>query len=427
MSENVIEKQVRDIAQRALRASHKLAALPTSLKDAALIRLAELLEAPQTLPLLMEANERDLQTGRSLGLTEALLDRLRLTPARVTAMAEGIRQVAALQDPVGEILEQRTHRKGFTIEKVRVPIGVIGIVYESRPNVTIDCAVLCLKSGNATILRGGREAFHSNTALTRVIHKAFEEVGLMPDAVQLIPTVDRYALTVLLKADDCVHCLIPRGGEGLIRFVAENALMPVIKHYKGVCNVYLDAAAERKLSIQVTVNAKCQRPSVCNAAENLIVHQAVLHTVFPEVAKALKDEGVELRVDALAAEALAAFGGIPCKPATEEDYHTEYLDKILAVKTVDSLEEAIRFVNTYGSGHSDAILTADETAARQFQSEVDSATVYWNVSTRFTDGFEFGLGAEIGISTDKLHARGPMGLTELTTYKYLIRGHGEIR
>jgi len=420
-NDSEVERQIRDIARRALDASRLLAAIPTRDRDTALIRIAELLEAPQTLPMLLEANERDLAAGQAVGLSEALLDRLRLTPRRVRAMAEGARQVAALPDPVGEILEKQTHRKGFTIEKVRVPIGVIGIIYESRPNVTIDCAVLCLKSGNATILRGGREAFHSNMALARVIQKAFDETGTPMDAVQLIPTVDRFALNVLLKADDCIHCLIPRGGEGLIRFVSENARMPVIKHYKGVCNVYLDAAAERKTAIRVTVNAKCQRP------ENLVVHAAVLDTVFPEVAKALKDEGVELRVDAPAAGALKAFGPIPFSIATEEDYHTEYLDKILSVKTVDSLEEAIRFVNTYGSGHSDAIITTDQAAAARFQEEVDSATVYWNVSTRFTDGFEFGLGAEIGISTDKLHARGPMGLKELTTYKYLIKGHGELK
>jgi glutamate-5-semialdehyde dehydrogenase len=263
--------------------------------------------------------------------------------------------------------------------------------------------------------------------LAKVIRRALQETGLPVDAVQLVPTVDRYAMQVLMQLDEYVHCIIPRGGEGLIRFVAENARMPVIKHYKGVCNVYLDADAERQKAIRVTVNAKCQRPSVCNAAENLVVHEGVLQSIFPEVAKALKDEGVELRVDAAAAAALDAFGGIPYKSATEEDYHTEYLDKIISVKTVANLNEAIHFVNTYGSGHSDAIITENEDNARVFQTEVDSATVYWNVSTRFTDGFEFGLGAEIGISTDKLHARGPMGLNELTTYKYLIRGHGEIK
>lgn len=427
MNDSHIERQIHQIARDALDASRALAAISMEQRNAALQRLAELLEAPQSASLLHEANERDLEAGRNYGLSEALLDRLRLTPQRIEAMVTGTRQVAALPDPVGEVLDTHKHRKGFTIEKVRVPIGVIGIVYESRPNVTVDCAALCLKSGNATILRGGREAFNSNQALASIIARALEETGIPANAVQLIPTVDRYALTILLKCDDCIHCLIPRGGEGLIRFVAENATMPVIKHYKGVCNVFLDAGAERQTAISVVVNAKCQRPSVCNAAENLIVHRKVLQTVFPDVAKALKEAGVELRVDPPAAEALRAFGAIPYQEATDEDYDTEYLDKIIAVKTVDSLDEAIAFINRHGSGHSDAILSVDAEAARRFQQEVDSATVYWNVSTRFTDGFEFGLGAEIGISTDKLHARGPMGLKELTSYKYLIRGNGEIK
>ena len=422
-----VESQMRALGQRAMVAARQLAAIDTSAKNTALIRLAELLEAPQSQPLLMEANARDLAAGAEAGLSPAMLDRLRLTPARMQGMIEGIRQVAALPDPVGEDLGQHNHPKGFVIRKVRVPIGVIGIVYESRPNVTIDCAALCLKSGNATILRGGREAWHSNLALARVIQKALAETGLPENAVQLVPTTDRAALQALLKLDDCIHCLIPRGGEGLIRFVAEHARMPVIKHYKGVCNVYLDASAARKKAIDITVNAKCHRPGVCNAAENLVVHEAVLRTVFPEVAKALKDAGVELRVDPAAAAALEAFGGIPFKMAQEADYAEEYLDLILAVKTVPDLDTAIRFINNHGSGHSDAIITEDADAAARFQLEVDSATVYWNVSTRFTDGFEFGLGAEIGISTDKLHARGPMGLTELTSYKYVISGHGEIR
>jgi glutamate-5-semialdehyde dehydrogenase len=426
-NENEVEQTVRQIAKDALAASRKLAAISTEQKNAALIRIAELIEAPQSQPLLMEANERDLQTGASLGLSDAMLDRLRLTPQRIQGMAEGTRQVAALSDPVGEVLETKRHKQGFEIEKVRVPIGVIGIVYESRPNVTIDCAVLCLKSGNATILRGGREAYNSNQALSRIIHKALEETGIPTNAVQLIPTIDRYALNVLLKLDEYIHCLIPRGGEGLIRFVAENARMPVIKHYKGVCNVFLDTAAERQMAIKVTHNAKCQRPSVCNAAENLIVHEDILESIFTHVAKALKEDGVQLRVDEQSAKVLEAFGSIPYTMATEEDYYTEYVDKIISVKTVPSLDAAIDFVNTYGSAHSDAIITEDEAAATRFLTEVDASTVYWNVSTRFTDGFEFGLGAEIGISTDKLHARGPMGLTELTSYKYLVRGHGEVK
>ncbi len=421
-----VEKTVRAIAENALLASRRLAPVSTEKKNEALARLADLLESPETETLLTEANARDLQTAAEMELPEAMVDRLRLSPERILAMATGTREVAALADPVGEVLETRQHAKGFSIEKVRVPLGVIGIIYESRPNVTVDCAILCLKSGNATILRGGREAFHTNQALADLIRRVLRESGLPEDAVQLIPTTDRAALTTLLHADDCIHCLIPRGGESLIRFVAEEARMPVIKHYKGVCNVYLDDEAESEMAIQVAVNAKCQRPGVCNAAENLIVHEALLGTIFPRVARALADEGVLLRGDG-PARAACEKAGIPCDVVEEADYATEYLAKILSVRTVGDLSEAIDFINHYGSGHSDAILTENAEKARRFQAEVDAASVYWNVSTRFTDGFEFGLGAEIGISTDKLHARGPMGLTELTSYKYLVRGQGQTK
>lgn len=421
-----VEKTVRAIAENALLASRRLAPVSTEKKNEALARLADLLESPETETLLTEANARDLQTAAEMELPEAMVDRLRLSPERILAMATGTREVAALADPVGEVLETRQHAKGFSIEKVRVPLGVIGIIYESRPNVTVDCAILCLKSGNATILRGGREAFHTNQALADLIRRVLRESGLPEDAVQLIPTTDRAALTTLLHADDCIHCLIPRGGESLIRFVAEEARMPVIKHYKGVCNVYLDDEAESEMAIQVAVNAKCQRPGVCNAAENLVVHEALLGTIFPRVARALADEGVLLRGDG-PARAACEKAGIPCDVVEEADYATEYLAKILSVRTVGDLSEAIDFINHYGSGHSDAILTENAEKARRFQAEVDAASVYWNVSTRFTDGFEFGLGAEIGISTDKLHARGPMGLTELTSYKYLVRGQGQTK
>lgn len=427
MVESNLEKLVEDIAQRALSASYNLASLSTEKKNAVLELLAAELEKPEIREHLRGENERDLIAGETAGLSEALLDRLKLTPARLDSMVEGIRQVAALPDPVGQELERRQHATGFTLRKVRVPIGVIGIVYESRPNVTIDCAVLCLKSGNATILRGGREAFHSNQALAQIIGRVLTAEGINPDAVQLIPTTDRYALSVLMKLDQYVHCLIPRGGEGLIRFVAENARMPVIKHYKGVCNVYIDPAADVDMAVSISVNAKCQRPSVCNAAENLVVHRDALNSHLVPIAKALHAEGVELRLDRPAADCIHQAGGIPFTTATEEDFHEEYLDKVISVRTVDSLQAAIDFINAYGSGHSDAIVTADAEAAAAFQQGVDAASVYWNASTRFTDGFEFGLGAEIGISTDKLHARGPMGLTELTSYKFLIDGHGETR
>jgi glutamate-5-semialdehyde dehydrogenase len=422
-----VEAMVGEIARAALAAARQLAAAPTRVKNAALRTLASRLDEAGTRTRLDEANARDLAAGAAAGLSPALLDRLRLTPARIAAMAEGVRQVADLPDPVGTELASHRHPQGFLIRKVRVPIGVIGIIYESRPNVTIDCAALCLKSGNACVLRGGSEAFHSNTALAELVAGALAAHGLPAAAATLVPTTERAALNALLRLDAYIHCIIPRGGEGLIRFVSEHARMPVIRHYKGVCNVYLDRATDPELAVRVTVNAKCQRPGVCNAAENLVVHRDLLDTVFPAVARALAAEDVELRVDAAAAAALDRAGGIPHVPATAADYDEEYLAKIIAVQTVDDLAAAIAFINTHGSAHSDAILTTDAAAARRFQNEVDSATVYWNVSTRFTDGFEFGLGAEIGISTDRLHARGPMGLAELTTYKYLIDGEGQVR
>lgn len=417
---------IRVLAEDARSAALSLATASTESKNAALLHLAELLEAPDTAAALAEANEKDLATARELGLSNAMQDRLRLSPERLRAMARGTREVAALPDPVGESLGSHSHEKGFTIDKVRVPMGVIGIIYESRPNVTIDCAALCLKSGNATILRGGSEAFHSNQALANLVSAALTGADLPANAVQLVPTTDRAALHTLLAADDCIDCIIPRGGEGLIRFVSENARMPVIKHYKGVCNIFLDTSADPAMAREIALNAKCQRPGVCNAAENLIVHEALLTTLFPAVARDLQAAGVTLRADEPAAAALAE-AGLSAEAATEEDWSTEYLDLILAVKTVSGIEEAITFINTYGSRHSDAIVTGNEARARRFQSAVDSAAVYWNVSTRFTDGFEFGMGAEIGISTDKLHARGPMGLPELTSYHYRISGSGQLK
>lgn len=415
-----IEATVKTIAKQARAAAHKLSALTTEQKNTALEAIAKGIEAREA-DILAE-NLRDLDAGEQNGLSKALLDRLRFTPERIAGMAEGVRQVASLPDPVGIELEQFERPNGLNIKKVSTPIGVIGIIYESRPNVTVDCAVLCLKSGNAAILRGGKEAFHSNTILAQIIADALTRAGLPEHAVQLIPTTDRAAMGVMLKQDQDIHAIIPRGGEGLIRFVAENSMIPVIKHYDGICHIYLDKAADPALAESITVNAKCQRPGVCNAAENLLVHKDIASTVLPELAKALLAQGVELRgcelTRALVPEA---------KEATEEDYRTEYLDLILAVKIVDSLEDAIAFINEYGSMHSDCIVTTDETAAQTFLQQVDSATVYWNASTRFTDGFEFGFGAEIGISTDRLHARGPVGLRELCTYKYNIYGTGQIK
>lgn len=419
-----IDALVKDIARSARAASLALANAPTPLKDAAILRLAELIDA--NVETLRAENAKDLAAGEANGLAKPLLDRLSLTDKRVAAMVQGARQVAALPDPVGESLETYQHPKGFAIEKVRVPIGVIGIIYESRPNVTVDCAILCLKSGNASILRGGKEAFHTNTALAALVTQALQETGLPAKAVQFIPTTDRAALNVLLKLDQQIQCIIPRGGESLIRFVAENSSIPVIKHFDGVCAIFVDKAAQPLMAEKIVVNAKASYPSVCNAAENLLIHRAALHSHLPQIAAGLVSKGVELRADP-EAKAVIEGAGFSCFEATEADWKTEYLDLILSIKTVGSLDEAMDFINRYGSAHSDAIVTEDPEAAAAFLNGIDSATVYWNVSTRFTDGFEFGLGAEIGISTDRLHARGPMGLRELCSYKYKIAGSGQIR
>lgn len=423
-SETVIKESILAMGVEALSASRKLAAIPTEPKNAVLSTLAELILSGQA--ALQEANEKDLAAGRANSLSAAMLDRLELTSKRIEGMVEGIRQIIRLPDPVGALLHTYAHPKGFKIYKRRVPIGVIGIIYESRPNVTIDCAALCLKSGNATILRGGKEAIHSNRALAGLISGALSAHALPAGAVQLIATTDRAATRALLELDQYVHCLIPRGGEGLVRFVGENARMPVLKHYDGICSVYVDTMAGIGMAEAIILNAKVQRPGVCNAAENLVVHRAVLQSHLPRIAKSLVAAGVELRVDEEAKACLDGHG-IASTIASGEDYRTEYLDLILSVRTVGSLDEAIDFINLNGSGHSDAIVTADKVAAKRFQDTVDSATVYWNVSTRFTDGFEFGLGAEIGISTDRMHARGPVGLEELTSYKYIIEGDGEVR
>jgi len=421
--ENLTEL-VRGMAERSREAAHGIGVTSAEKRRAVLGQLAAMIEACAT--EIAADNAKDLALGRESGLGEALLDRLALTPARITAMADGVRQVAALTDPVGEEIERLAPPNGLDIRKVRVPIGVVGIIYESRPNVTVDCAALCLKSGNACILRGGREAFHTNQALAALVRRALVAEDLDPDAVQLIPTTDRAALGILLKLDEYVHCIVPRGGEGLIRYVVENSTIPVIKHFEGICSLYLDASADPAMAERITLNAKCQRPGVCNAIENLVVHRDFAAGNLAPIARSLVGAGVELRADEEAA-AILGRADIPCGPAAEEDWSTEYLDLILSVRIVGGAEEAVAFINRYGSQHSDAIITEDETAARRFLRGVDSATVYWNASTRFTDGYEFGLGAEVGISTDRLHARGPMGIRELCTYKYEIFGHGEAR
>jgi glutamate-5-semialdehyde dehydrogenase len=423
MTNDQITELVVDIAKRARIASLELAALPTETKNNFLLDLAEQL-VTQTDDII-EANAHDLEAAKSLDLSAPMTERLTLTPERITAMAEGVRQVAALPDPVGIEIERLTPPKGFDLRKIRVPMGVIGIIYESRPNVTVDCAVLCLKSGNASILRGGKEAFHSNMKLATIVQDALRENGIHPDAVQFIPTTDRAALKVLLKQDDTIHCIIPRGGESLIRFTVENSRIPVIKHYTGVCSVYIDATADAEMAEEILINSKCQRPSVCNAAENLIVHQDAA-AQLPRLAKALHDRGVELRVDSHA-KALLAASGLPLVNASPEDFATEYTDLVIAIAIIPDLKAAIDLINANSSGHTDSIVTADTVNAQNFLTSVDSAAVFHNASTRFSDGFEFGLGAEIGISTDRLHARGPMGLNELCTYKYVLHGTGETR
>jgi len=426
MTTENIERLVSELAQRARKASFILGILSAEKKNAALESIALLIE--KRAATLIRKNELDLDAGQKNDLPDALIDRLRLTPERIAGMVEGVRQVAALPDPVGQVIERSIRPNGLDIRKVSVPIGVIGIIYESRPNVTIDCAALCLKSGNASILRGGKEAFHSNSALAELVQDALEETDVPQDAVLLIPTTDREALNHLLKQDENIHCIIPRGGEALIRFVTEHSRIPVIKHCKGVCNLYVDSKADLDVARKIAITAKCGRPGVCNAIENLIVHREIASAFLPETLEALAESNCEVRADAATRSILNdARPSLTVGEATEEDFHTEFLDLILSIKIVDSLEDAIDAVNRYGSGHSDAIVTTDELTAERFLAAVDASTVYWNASTRFTDGFEFGLGSEIGISTDRLHARGPMGLRELCTYKYQVRGDGQTK
>jgi len=414
--------EIKEIAIRARKASLNLSSATTAEKNDALQAIARGIESNRK--LLKEQNEKDLAMAEENGLSEAMVDRLRLTHERIDSMVKGLRQLIELPDPVGAVLETKERPNGLEINKVRVPIGVIGIIYESRPNVTIDCAGLCLKSGNASILRGGKEAMHSNRAMASIITEALQESPLPDDAVQLIPTVEREALNHLLTMDEYVHCIIPRGGEGLIRFVAENSRVPVIKHYKGVCNLFIDTSADLNMAEKIAVSSKCGRPGVCNAIENLVVEASIAEEFLPRVAKQLTEQGCELIVDEKAGTILKDF---TTRTATDEDYAEEFLDLRLSIKVVDSLDEAISFVNQYGSGHSESIITSNKKRAERFLNEVDASSVYWNASTRFTDGFEFGLGAEIGISTDRLHARGPMGLEELCTYKYQIIGNGQFK
>ena len=415
-----LHDEMIEMGDRAVVAARALAQLSARRKNSILEAMAAELETRRA--AIKKANALDMEAGRAAGLSGALLDRLLLSDARIDGMIKGIRAVVSLKDPVGQKISKWVRPNGLEIIKVRVPIGVIAIIYEARPNVTADAAVLCIKTSNAVILRGGKEARHSNQAVADALQAGGAKKGLPPHTVQLVGTTDRDAIRELVQMEGRVDLAIPRGGEGLIRAVTENARVPVIKHYKGVCHVYVHEAADRAMALQIIENAKCQRPGVCNAIEKVLVDEAIAREFLPVMAKLLTDRKVELRGDEASRAIVSSM-----KTATEEDWTAEYLDLILTVKVVPGLQAAIDHINHYSSHHSDAIITADELAGKEFCQQVDSATVYVNASTRFTDGAEFGLGAEIGISTDKLHARGPMGLEELTTYKYVIHGTGQIR
>jgi glutamate-5-semialdehyde dehydrogenase len=415
-----LEALCHTLGSRAKNAAKNLALASGAAKNAWLERGAEALRTRT--PEILEANARDVAAAPGLGLTAAAIDRLTLNPRRIDEMARALIDVASLPDPIGEVVAASRRPNGLEVSQVRVPLGVIFMIYESRPNVTVDAAALCIKSGNAAILRGGKEAIHSNRALHRVLADALTASGLPEHAVQLVPTIDRAAVGCLLKLPEFIDLAIPRGGESLIRRVAAEARMPVMKHYQGICAVYVDAAADPEMAVRIILNAKAQRPGVCNAAETLLVHRAIAPSFLPAAARALGDAGVELRGDA------AARSMVPrMVPATDRDWDTEFLDKVLAVGIVDSIDQAIAHIARHGSAHTDAIVTGDLAAARKFVAEVDSAAVMVNASTRFNDGGQLGLGAEIGISTDKYHARGPCGLRELTSTKWVVLGDGQVR
>ncbi|TAN60343.1 glutamate-5-semialdehyde dehydrogenase [bacterium] len=411
-------KNINELAKRAKDASYALAAVPSRVKDGALRRMARALES--NCQEIIRENKKDMAYARHL--SGALTDRLILNEARVRLMADSLRHVALLKDPVGEVIKSGLRPNGLRIQKSRVPIGVIGIIYEARPNVTSDCIGLCLKSGNAVILKGGSEAINTNRAIFRILQKAAKKSSLPPDTFSFIDTTGRKALDYLLGLNKYIDLIIPRGGEGLIRFVDEHSKIPVIKHYKGICHTYVDARADLAMAENICFNAKAQRPGVCNAMETLLVHIDIAREFLPAMINRYKQAGVEIRGCPRTRKIVLGI-----KAAKEIDWHTEYLGLILSVKVVSGLMEAISHINHYGSRHSDAIVTKDRQNAMKFLRGVDSACVYVNASTRFTDGYEFGLGAEIGISTDKIHARGPMALEELTTYKYMIFGNGQVR
>ncbi len=410
----------RKAAEQAKSASRLLANLSTEVKNRWLLHAADQLE--NSTAGLLAANALDLEAAPIFGLTEAAIDRLRLTESRIAAMAQGLREIAALPDPIGEVIEGSRRPNGLEISKVRVPLGTVFFIYESRPNVTVDAAAICVKSGNAVILRGGKEAMHSSAALVTVLNEAASSCGLPTGAVQIIETIDREAVGHLLKMSDLIDVAIPRGGKGLIERVVAEARMPVLKHFDGNCHVYIDCDADTTMAEAVLVNSKCHRLGVCNACESLLIHADVAQTLLPRLASALQSHGIEIRGDEATCQLIPK-----ALPATEEDWYTEYLGPTLSCKVVANLSEAVEHINRYGSHHTDAIVTNNLITAREFTRQIDSAAVMVNASTRFNDGGEFGLGAEIGISTDKFHARGPCGLKELTSYKYVVYGAGHVR
>jgi glutamate-5-semialdehyde dehydrogenase len=421
MDKQEIKNVILEMGARARAAAHALTILSADKKNEILRSMAASMREQEG--IILEANAKDIAAGEANGLNAAMLDRLRLSHERIEAIAAGIEEVAVLADPVGEVMTEWTRPNDIHFEQIRVPIGVIGIIYESRPNVTSDAAVLCLKSGNATILRGGSEAIHSNKAIAAALQSGGEKAGLPANAIQLIPFTDRESVSVMASMDKWLDVIIPRGGKGLIETVVSLARMPVIKHYDGICHTYIDKHAEMEMAVDIADDAKTHKPGVCNALETLLVHRDVAAEFLPQIAKVYKSKGVEMRGD----ESVLKILGSDALAATQEDWDTEYLDLIISIKVVDSMAEAVDHINTHSSRHSDCIVTSDRARAQLFMTQVDSACVFHNVSTRFSDGAEFGFGAEIGISTDKLHARGPMALRELTSYQYRIRGDGQIR
>ncbi|MBE9526035.1 MAG: glutamate-5-semialdehyde dehydrogenase [Proteobacteria bacterium] len=419
-----IKQYMTQLGQRARQASRELARADSNIKNKALLAIADLLEA--SMATLIAENNKDLEAGKEKGLDEALLDRLALNEERILGMSEGLRQIAALPDPVGEISDMNYQPSGLQIGKMRVPLGVIGIIYESRPNVTADAAALCMKSGNAAILRGGSEAINSNQAIAVCIKNGLEQAGLSADVVQVVETTDREAVGELITMQEYVDVIVPRGGKGLIERISGNSKVPVIKHLNGICHVYIDAKADHKKAIDIAYNAKTHRYGVCNAMETLLIDDVIAADILPELALQYEQEGVELRCCEKSA-ALIATTVKSVVAATEEDWDTEYLAPILSIRVVDGVDEAMEHIFQHSSGHTESIVTEDLTTARRFLAEVDSSSVMVNASTRFADGFEYGLGAEIGISTDKIHTRGPVGLNGLTSQKYIVLGDGHIR